>query len=97
MSVSKPRNFNRILTLIPILLMAFCFLSMNGPMLGASQKKAQKKKTVQIKKNKQKVKKKKTVIAIGKSRDEQSLHAIKKDIEKAKKKVGELELEEKIH
>ncbi len=95
MSVSKPRNFNRILTLIPILLMAFCFLSMNGPMLGASQKKAQKKKTVQIKKNKQKVKKKKTVIAIGKSRDEQSLHAIKKDIEKAKKKVGELELEEK--
>ena len=97
MSVSKLRNFKRILTLIPILLMAFCFLSMNGPILGASQQKAQKKKTVQIKKKQQKGKKKKTVIVIGKSRNEQSLHSIKKDIEKAKKKVGELELEEKIH
>ena len=68
---------------------------MNGPILGASQQKAQKKKTVQIKKNQQKGKKKKAVIVIGKSRNEQSLHSIKKDIEKAKKKVGELELEEK--
>ena len=75
--------------------MAFCFLLMNGPMLGASQQKAQKKKIVQIKKNQQKGKKKKAVIVIGKSRNEQSLHSIKKDIEKAKKKVGELELEEK--
>ena len=95
MSVSKPRNFNRILTLIPILLMAFCFILMNGTMLGASPKKAQKKKTVQIKKNQQKGKKKKVESNVGKSRNEQSLHAINRDIEKAKKKVGELELEEK--
>ena len=64
-------------------------------MLGASPKKAQKKKTVQIKKNQQKGKKKKVESNVGKSRNEQSLHAINRDIEKAKKKVGELELEEK--
>jgi hypothetical protein len=68
---------------------------MNGPMLGASLKKAQKKKTVQTKKNQQKGKKKKTESNVGKSRNEQSLHAINRDIEKAKRKVGELELEEK--
>jgi septal ring factor EnvC (AmiA/AmiB activator) len=68
---------------------------MNESMLGASQKKAQKKKSVLLKKNQQKGKKKKTVIAKGISQSENSLHAIRKDIEQAKKKVGELELEEK--
>lgn len=64
---------------------------MNGPMLGASQKKAHKKKTAHAKVQKSKGKKK----SIASSRNEHSLNAIKKDIEKAKQKVGELELEEK--
>ena len=64
---------------------------MNGPILGASQKKAHKKKTAHAKVQKSKGKKK----SIASSRNEHSLNAIKKDIEKAKQKVGELELEEK--
>ena len=77
--------------MIPILLLAFCFVTMNGAMLGASPKKAQKKKTAHAKTHLTKSKKKHAVS----SRNEHSLSAIKKDIEKARQKVGELELEEK--
>lgn len=89
--MSKPKSFNSILTLLLFVMIAS--LSDNA-VLGASEKNARKKKTAQQSSQNKKKKKVSTQKNV-KMQSEQSLNAIKKDIEQAKRKVGELELEEK--
>lgn len=96
--MSRPKSFNIIHTVLHILLLCIMMHMMQFDALGVNKKsrkqKSAQKSTKKISKNTVK-KQPKKIAKQQKNSSSSTLSSLKKDIEKAKKKVGELELQEK--